>query len=204
MHEVAIVIIIPGGHSINNFITLVAHCTKQCIDQWPSAGSNENFVGIVIESLVLFGKCTNSFSQFKTSFTGRIVGEMIAIGFYNGVLEFFRDRKNFWIEISNRKIINLFSLADSLTDFSAQLHYFRTDEGMRQMRKFHVFFLSGKTKGMEGVSCKVAKFSRSKGSLRSPVFFTAENGGRGGFRREEIFVSRKPVLLEVKKFSSFV
>ena len=53
-HKMCVMIIVPGWHGIDHLITVVANRPKKGINQWASAGGDQDLVCIVFQTLEVF------------------------------------------------------------------------------------------------------------------------------------------------------
>ena len=49
--KMSVMIIVPAGNSINDFIAFITNRPEHCIDQWPATGSNQDFTCAIIQAL---------------------------------------------------------------------------------------------------------------------------------------------------------
>ena len=121
-------VVVPAGYRENDLIARVYNRLKNGVDNWTSTAGNQNFIGCIFERLLLGDSRCNDLSQIQHTIGRRVVGFVVHVSIHNGLLEFGRYRKNFWIEITNSKVVDFLSLSHQLAYFASEFDDFRTDK----------------------------------------------------------------------------
>ena len=119
-----IMVIVPAGHGINYFISLVHYGSVDGINQRSSACGNKNFRRAVRQSFFSLKKLTNSFPKHQFTIGRRIGSISIMICSNYCRLKFFRNWKFCSIKIANGIVVNVLAFFYFFFDGCAKTHNF--------------------------------------------------------------------------------